>query len=172
MISFCSNLDWKLTSEILRNWAVAASAIIATITFIFNVWEKNKENRLKRLETYLSFEKRLNEEKNFQKFLTLLEEDNPDLAHEETLEKYKFLGFLEEISVAVDNRLMSKDLAFYMFGYYAIRANKSEHFNALKNDKKIDWNSIYWRVAKKFVSDMEKIEKKHANKTSLGKIRV
>jgi len=170
--SCISTIDWGFTSEVIRNWAISFSAIVATITFVFNVWEKNKENRLNRLETYLSFEKRFNEQSSFQRFITLLEEDNPDLSNEDTLEKYKFLGFLEEISIAVDNKLLSRELAFYMFGYYAIRAKESEHFNTLKEDGKIKWDSVYWRVAKKFVDDMKKVEDKFASKASLGKIRV
>jgi len=158
--------------EIIRNFSVALSALIAALAFTFNAWEKSKENRLNRFETYLNFEKRLNSETSFQKLITMLEEDHPELEKLNTLEKYKYLGFLEEIAIAVDNNLLSKKLAFYMFGYYAIQAQQSQYFNKLQDGEEINWDSVYWRVLKKFVIDMKKIQTRNADKPSLGKIRV
>lgn len=54
----------------------------------------------------------------------------------------------------MNSGLVRKDVAHYMFGYYAIRCWESEHFWSEVNRK-----SIYWALFRDFVEKMKAIEK-------------
>ena len=71
---------------------------------------------------------------------------NPD-------EKRKFLGFYEEIAIMVNSKLIKEELAFYMFGYYAIRCCELDVFKTYINDEK-----EYWSVFSEFATKMKKYQ--------------
>jgi len=69
------------------------------------------------------------------------------------IDRYYFLGYYEEIAIAMNSKLIKNDVAHYMVGYFAIRCWESENFW-----KGINRKSYYWSVFKKFVDTMQKLE--------------
>jgi len=155
-------IDWLLTSEIVRNWTIAGSAILAVGTFFLSIKEKREANKISRYKAYVRLEDNFNQDKEFQKFVDLLDEDGEELKSMSTASKYRYMGFVEEVAIAVQNELISKNLAFYMFGYYAIRARESDNFSSLDNGS-IEYRSLYWNVFNSFVNDMKELEEKIDN---------
>ncbi len=66
----------------------------------------------------------------------------------------KFLGFYEEIAIMVNSKLIREELAFYMFGYYAVRCREMDVFkNYIAED------ADYWAVFMEFADRMENHQK-------------
>ena len=105
--------------------------------------------RLEKFEKFIDMRNKLKSNDNHMKIIQLLEENNEDLKNIPLINKYNFLGFYEEIAILVNNRLMNEEIAFYMFGYYAIKCMNASHFWS-----GINQNSFYWILFNNFASKM------------------
>jgi hypothetical protein len=81
----------------------------------------------------------------------LLETNSAELRNVDRKERQKFLGFYELIAIMYNSKILKPDIAHYMFGYYAIRCDGSEHFWYDMNK-----DSSYWNLFKAFAFDMRK----------------
>lgn len=129
--------------------------IVGVGTFVKAIVEYRRQNAVKRFEIFQSMNKRF-DEKEFVDLRTLLDEDSQNLAIYDYTTKHNFLGFFEELAISVKSKVMSKDVAFYLFGYYAIRCWRSENFWG--GDMMIDKQSIYWSLFRDFALRMEEME--------------
>ena len=147
----------------------AISAAVATATFVAGVatlikaiLEYRRQNSTKRFEIFQGMNARFDESK-FMEVRELLDDDSPNLAAFDYTTKHNFLGFFEEISISVNSRVMNAEVAFYMFGYYAIRCWESDNF--WLGDKMLVKNSPYWRLFAHFVEQMKSMESKLVART-------
>lgn len=107
--------------------------------------------RLKRTEFLLTQHRRLFDDPVLYQVLTYLDADDAALARPEMWNaNRKFLTFIEEMAILVESRLVDPEVAYYMFGYYAIRARDGKNFNANINDIE-----EYWRLFRRFCRDAE-----------------
>jgi hypothetical protein len=111
---------------------------------------------LKRFENFQHFNNRF-DQGPFPRIKNLLENDDTELKSVPYIEKHNFLGLYEEIAISVNSRLMSENIAYYMFWYYAIRCNESDNF--WLGDRIIDKDAVYWSLFKKFAERMSLLEK-------------
>jgi hypothetical protein len=96
---------------------------------------------------------------------SLLEDNLPALSQIPLLERYYFLGYYEQIAIAVNSGLINKDIAHYMFGYFALRCwNSSNFWSGINKD------SYYWSVFKNYVDTMQKLEDRNINKSNTLKL--
>jgi hypothetical protein len=146
----------ELTSLIGSTVAVL-TLIVGVGTFIKAILEYNRQNRAKRFEIFQGLNKRF-DDPEFLKLREMLDEDSPQLASTDYTLKHNFLGFFEEIAVSVKSRILNAEVAFYMFGYYAIRCWKSEQF--WLGEKMIERESIYWSLFRNFAKRMLEMEAK------------
>jgi hypothetical protein len=105
--------------------------------------------------------KKLKENDIFKNICALIEIDDKEIVNISFADKRDFLGFFEEIAIMTNSKIIRKEVAHYMFAYYAIRCWESKYFWIDVNK-----NSIYWRLFKEFVMTMKKIEKKYKFKNS------
>ena len=83
-----------------------------------------------------------------------MENDDKDkLAKTAPAAKQNFISCYEDIAVMYESALLSERMAFYMFGYYAIRSYQSEEFW-----KGLDKNDVYYTLFRQFSAQMEAIE--------------
>jgi hypothetical protein len=146
------------TSETISAVGVGIALLtlgVATGTFIKAIIEYKRQNAVKRFEIFQAMNERFDGEK-FVKIRELLDDDSLDLESADYTEKHNFLGFFEELAISVNSRVMSEEVAFYLFGYYAIRCWRSENFWV--GDMMIDKESIYWLLFRDFAKRMEKME--------------
>lgn len=80
-------------------------------------------------------------------------------------DKRDFLGLFEEVAIMMNSGLIKKEIAHYMFGYYAIRCWEGKNFWHSVNK-----TSLYWQVFIDFVTEMKDIENKPNR--DLGKIEI
>lgn len=139
----------------------ALSILIATflgfltlVTFIKAIFEYRLQGRQKRAELYQTFELKFDEE-NIKEITELLENDDPAIINVPIIDRYYFIGLYEEIALAVNSRLVNKNVAHYMFGYFAIKCwNNADFWQDLNRD------SYYWSVFRRFANQMKEIEQK------------
>jgi hypothetical protein len=149
----------------LRNIATIVGVVIAVFTFIKGIIEYNKQGSQKRAEFFNAMRKKLKENSVFSRIRELLDDNDKALCDISFADRRDFLGFFEEIALMVNSKLLKKNVAHYMFGYYVIQCWKCEHFWVdIKKD------SIYWRLFKEFAMVMEREEKKLKKTIEIKKI--
>jgi hypothetical protein len=117
------------------------------------IYEYTRQLAQKRSEQYAEMRKRFRESKVIFKLIGMLETNDSNLAEVSWSEKVELLGFYEDIALMVNSGLIKHNVAFYMFGYYAIRCWESEYF---WND--VNRDSPYWSLFRNFVNEMTAIE--------------
>ena len=140
--------------EIFADVATVAAGVIALLTFITGVIEYSRQGAQKRAEHFLEMRKRLKDNQTFKHICDLLEGDNPELLNVSFKDKRDLLGFFEEVALMMNSNLIRREVAHYMFGYYAIRCWQSENFWS-----NVARNSMYWKLFRDFAIEMEKVEK-------------
>jgi hypothetical protein len=145
----------ELTSIVVKD-AAGISAVIAVFVFTKSIYEYTLQNKLRRFEKYQDIAGQWDDNKDLQKIRHLLETDNKDkLAKTAPTTKQNFINCYEDIAVMCESGLLSERMAFYMFGYYAIRSYESEEFW-----KGLDRNDVYFTLFCRFSARMEAIEKR------------
>ena len=151
--------------DLLTIIVASFAGLVALGTFIKAILEYRLQGRQKRAELFDKFKTTLKTEPRIVNINSQLEDDNETLAEIPLIDRYYFLGYYEQIAIAVNSGLIDKDVAHYMFGYFALRCWDSEHF----------WNGInrqsyYWSVFKKFVDTMQELENRSLKKSGLIKL--
>jgi hypothetical protein len=148
----------------IQEWISAASALVAALTFVVGVgtlikaiFEYDRQNASKRFEIFQGMNKRF-DDGNFMKIREFLDNDDAELVKFDYTSKHNFLGFFEELAISVNSKVMSKEVAYYMFGYYAIRCYNSIHFWG--GEKMLQKDSIYWSLFRQFAEEMQVMEKR------------
>jgi hypothetical protein len=132
----------------LENWKDLATIIgvgIAAFTFVKVLFEYMDQGAQKRVERFLEMRKRLKENNLFKELCSLLEHGDPKLAAMPFKDKRELLGFFEEIAIMLNSGVTRKEVAHYMFGYYAIRCWESDDFW-----QGVNRDSPYWALFKNF----------------------
>lgn len=116
--------------------------------------DKETNARLKRTEFFLNQHRRLFDDPVLYSVLQLIDGDSDELTKEEMWDpKRKFLTFIEEIALLVCSGQINKEVALYMFGYYA-RCAYSPNFVIGLNMAKEHWALFY-----SFVDDAVQFKK-------------
>jgi hypothetical protein len=142
--------------------AISAAVAILTLaigvgTFLKAIVEYKRQNAVKRFEIFQAMNRRF-DDNEFLSLRELLDDDSQELSQTNYTVKHNFLGFFEELAISVSSNVMSRDVAFYMFGYYAIRCWESKEF--WKGEKLIEKGSIYWSLFRDFALQMIDMQKR------------
>ncbi len=137
----------------VKDVALIIGTGVALLTLIKAVFEYTKQNAQKRAEHYTLLREEFKKEGRFTDLFELLEEDAPSLTELPFEKKQDLIGFYEDIALAVNSGLLKKEVAHYMFAYYALRCWDSKHFW-----ENINRESHYWTLFRHFVIEMKKVE--------------
>lgn len=138
------------------------AGFIAFGTFIKAILEYRLQGRQKRAELFDTLKNRLRTDQQLNCVTALLEGDEDELRNIAQIDKYYFLGFYEQVAIAVNSGLIKKNVAHYFFGYFARHCWDSINFWYLDEESVIDKDAYYWATFKKFVDKMNKIEKRRS----------
>lgn len=138
--------DWK-------DLATIVGAVVAFVTLLKGVIEYTKQGAQKRAEHFIEMRKRLKENLTFKQICALTEGNDEQLKKLQFSDKRDFLGFFEEVALMVNSGLIKKEVAHYMFGYYALRCWESDSFWMGVNR-----DSPYWALFKDFATQMKEVE--------------
>ena len=79
------------------------------------------------------------------------------------------MAFYEEIAISVNSKVMSDEVAHYIFGLYAIKCSDSLHF---WEGVRICKDSPYWSLFREFVEKMRLMQRElECGKTKLDKLK-
>lgn len=110
--------------------------------------QKEDEAALERTEFFLRQHRRLFDDPDLCDVLNHLDGDDWQLASFPMWEKNrKFLAFIEEIALLVNSKKLDRQVAYYMFGHYAICARDGPNFNV-----GIDTSEMHWKLFHEFVA--------------------
>ncbi|HEV7616138.1 MAG TPA: hypothetical protein VGO36_07895 [Solirubrobacterales bacterium] len=134
---------------------IAAVAALAAIGGLFRaVLEFQAQGRQRRAEYFLAVTERFFSNEQFLAICTLLDErDEGAIAQLPWSLRREFIGFVEEVALLVNSGLISREIAYYMLGYYPLRAVESPAFM-----HGVNWDSQYWAVFFDFISSMRRLE--------------
>lgn len=136
--------------------ATTITAIIAVCVFAKSIYEYTLQNKLKRFEKYQDIAGQWDENKDLQEIRRLLDFENKSaLAKADPEKKQNFIHCYEDIAVMCESGLLNEKMAFYMFGFYAIRSLQSKEFWTGLNE-----GDFYYTLFRRFATRMEVIEKR------------
>jgi hypothetical protein len=136
-----------------KDVATIVGVAVALATLLKGVWEYTQQGAQKRADHFQVLRRKLKDNEQFKAICALLETDDDGLRRIDFADKRDFLGFFEEVALMLNTRLLSRRVAHYMFGYYAILCWKSENFW-----HGVNRNSLYWSVFADFVKQMTDVE--------------
>jgi len=140
------------------------ATIFAAIAALYAVKSFAKSNEIKSAEFYLTLKARFKENESFTLIRELLYESAKNKEDEEKKENIKkttrikridYVGFMEEINILLNKKLISKDDVYLSFGQYILECDESEAFwlDLTKNDP-------LWKNFRDLVNKMKKIKNK------------
>jgi len=138
----------------LKDIAIILGAIIALFSFANGILEYIRQGAQKRVEQFVALRRRLKENPAFYEICSLLVYDDQGLRDVPAQDKRDFLGLIEEVALLSNSGLIRREVAHYMFGYYAVRCLESIHFW-----HEVERESIYWSLFHDFATQMQKVEK-------------
>jgi hypothetical protein len=137
----------------VKDFAIILAGVIALTTFFSGVLEYNRQGRSRRAEHFVDMRRRFLENDSFRQTLNLLPGDDVRLKEISIQDRRNFIGFLEEVALMVNSKIIRREVAHYMFGYYVGLAEKSEHLW-----EGLDKNSVYWTVFREFAHALHDVK--------------
>lgn len=165
LLNFISNYK-----ELLTIFIATVTGIVGLITLTKTILEYRLQGRQKRSDLFDALKNRLRTDKQLNNITIYLEDDSIDLKFIPKIDKYYFLGFYEQIAVAMNSGLIKENVAHYFFGYFALKCWESDNFWHLDQNEAIDKDAYYWATFKKFVTKMKEIEKRKSQPNLFQKL--
>jgi hypothetical protein len=157
-----SDPSWQTTANIATVVGVAA----AILGFGFALIQYRRDRLVRRVEHFARMHDILLSNQPLSKILHLVERDDAELAAISTTDKRAFVCFMEQVAVLLKAGLIRRELAYYMFGYPAIKCADSTHlwFGDFPKDEQ-NWAEFF-----AFVREMRKVhESKKARPLRLAR---
>lgn len=142
-----------LDLTLLKDWAITVAGVIALTSFLTGLIEYFRRGRQDRAQNFIQMRRRFLETPAYREILDLLQAKDPKLREVSVQEKRNFVGFLEEVALMTNSRLIRREISHYMFGYYVLLAHRNEDFWV-----GLDRESQYWSVFRCFAEEMERLQ--------------
>ncbi len=153
-----------------KDLATIIGVVIAVAALAKGILEYTRNAVQARVERFAKLRQEFFDDPRIAKITELLETDDPKLADVSARDKWRFLGFFEQVALLLRAHLTTDQLAYYMFGYYATLCDRSRWFwgSAFPKDE------AYWLLFLDFVRRMKVVEdSKRADPSKfVAKIRV
>jgi hypothetical protein len=143
-------LDLATTKDI----ALVVGGIAALTTFLTGLVEYARQANLRRGEAFIAMRRRFLEDPLFRDILNLLDRDDPRLADLPVQDRRNFVGFLEEVAIMCESKMIRPQIAHYMFGRYVTLADDSQHL----------WHGLnkqgrYWTLFRRYAVENKAMER-------------
>lgn len=124
--------------------AAVLTGVAAVVAVARATVEYRRQGAQKRAELFADIRKRLKAEPRFARLTELLVVDDPDLETVPFIDKWDFLGLIEEVGLLTNSGLIREEVSHHMFSYYALKCDESTHF--WRGPKPIDRTHPTWAV--------------------------
>ncbi len=146
----------------VKDFAIILAGVIALTTFLSGVLEYSRQGKSRRAEHFVDMRRRFLENDSFRQLLNLLPTDDIRLKEVSIQDRRNFIGFLEEVALMVNSKIIRREVAHYMFGYYVGLAAKSENLW-----EGLDKESVYWTVFRQFASSLTEVKQSAPNASQI-----
>jgi hypothetical protein len=157
-------MNFSFNLSLPTDLAIIFGILASLVTIFKGVLEYSKQGSEKRADRFFKLESEFLSNTAYKNICNLLESDDLELSKITYEDKVSFLGFLEQIALLVNSKLLSIEMASYVYGYYVIKCADSKNFWTEELDKK----STYWNL---FFSFSKKCSQTKPEKISLNKLR-
>lgn len=167
-IEYCALLtDYCLP---MQDWSVywSAAGVLSALLFgffgLYKIYHELKQlnqqraadavaheraEKLKRTEFFLDQHRRIFDDPQLYEVLCLIDSDDALLAEKSMWDKKrKLMAFFEELALLIRSRQINKQVALYMFGYYAVCAKNGPNFG-----EGIALSKEYWGLFFEFADE-------------------
>jgi hypothetical protein len=134
------NLSFNLSLP--TDLAIIFGILGSLVTFFKGVMEYSKQGSEKRADRFFKLEREFLSNNAYKTICNFLENDDLELSKITYEDKVSFLGFLEQIALLVNSKLLSIQVASYVYGYYVTKCAESKNFWTEELDK----DSAYWNL--------------------------
>ncbi|MBX3111855.1 MAG: hypothetical protein KF857_07585 [Fimbriimonadaceae bacterium] len=134
----------------VKDVSIVVAGVVAFVGFVGGIAEYWRRNREIRAEHFIAMRRRFLETPAYKEILDQIVSGDPALGQRSIQERRNFIGFLEEIGLMIDSRLIQAQVAYYMFGHYVRLADGSEH---LWTD--LDKGGEYWAVFRRLAAQVK-----------------
>lgn len=121
-----SDTNWcSFAIEVLTFLVSVVMAILAGWAFVYTKREYSLHLAKEQANTLSHYNERYSSDENISKVVTYFiqkMERTSNITNPTTFEKEMFLRFFEELQFAIEQKAISKKIAYEMFSYYAIKA--------------------------------------------------
>jgi len=150
-----------LTFTDYKDLATIIGVGVAVATLLKGLLDYRRSMVLRRIEYFAKMKEQFLKDTAFARLTELLETDDPELGEISARDKWRYLSFFEEVALLLRAGLIRKQLACYMFGYYALLCDRSQKFWSTSFPKAV----AYWLLFFDFVARMRPVERsKHLNR--------
>jgi hypothetical protein len=143
--------------------AIIFGIIASAISFSKGIYEYIRQGSEKRALNFFKLEHEFFSSESNIVICKLIEDDSSNLLNVSYEDKVKFLGFIEQIALLVNSKLLSLEIASYVYGYYVLKC--SDSINFWSND--MDKGSEFWNLFFSFSEKIKQIDIKKINPNSL-----
>ena len=142
-------LGWSLWKELPTIFV----ALIAIGTFAYSIYQNRRQNTQRRAQHFIEMRSIFKGNEGFTEITKLLgrSSDSETLATYDFRVKIDYVAYLEMVALMVHSKVIRKEVADYMFGFYARRVYNSDAFWANLGEKKERAYPVFCEFAKKTV---------------------
>jgi hypothetical protein len=133
-----------------KDVAIIFGGVVALTTFFSGIFEYIRQGHQHRASNFVQMRRRFLEDPLFRDILNLMAADSPALKGTPIQDRRNFVGFLEEVALMVNSKLIRKEVAHYMFGYYVLLTDRCDNFW-----DGLDRDSQYWSVFRQLAMQMK-----------------
>ena len=144
----------KTKISVIKDIASIVGVILTLITLGKGLAEYSKQGAQQRAKHFFEMRHRFKDSDKLRRISELLEINDDELLKLTIAEKVDYVGFFEEIALLTNSGLVRKEVAHYMFGYYAVQCWNNEKFW-----KGMNRDTRHWSLFRDFVERMENISK-------------
>jgi len=153
-------------SMTITDISTVLAIISGSFALIKGVLEYSRQAAQKRAEHLIRLRRDFYEQKGFDEIREMLAQDDPALAKVDVQKRLHFLSFIDELALLVKSGLVSKEIAYYMFGFFVIKSveNKAMWAGIIKPERGDDWeifNQLYNQMSairKNGVEDWQRVK--------------
>jgi hypothetical protein len=125
-------MDCKYLADYLTVGITFLGVIVAIISFYIALKQYNNINRFKKGEYFLNLRNKFRENADFN-FIRQRIELNENIPENYIIHLYTYIGFFEDLQIAINSKFIDKKMVCYLFGYYIINCD-----NYIRNNNEID----------------------------------
>lgn len=135
-----------------KDFSIVVAGVIALVTFVTGTLEYRRRGQHERAETFIRMRSRFQESPVFRRILDLLSTNDPAVKDVSVQDRRNLVGFLEEVGLMVNSKLVRPEVAKLMFGVYVDLVNKSDDFW-----EGMDRTSVDWTMFRRFSETLRKV---------------